>query len=103
MVVFSYGSTARSARAAVKLARANGIKAGFVKTMTIWPFPDELISKIAEKARAIVVPEMNMGQLVEKVREVACGQSRIISVAHMDGRLIPPGQILEGIGEAVNG
>jgi len=103
VVVFCYGSTARSAIAAVKLARESGIKAGFVKIMTIWPFPDELISEIAEKAKAIVVPEMNMGQLVEKVREVACGRSRIISVARMDGRLIPPGRILEGIGEAING
>jgi 2-oxoglutarate ferredoxin oxidoreductase subunit alpha len=103
VVVFSYGSTARSARAAVKMAREKGIKAGFVKTLTIWPFPDELISQIAEKAKAIVVPEMNMGQLVEKVREVACGRTRVVSVAYMDGKLIPPGQILEGIGEAVNG
>ncbi len=103
VVVFGYGSTARSGRAAVKAAREKGIKAGFVKTLTIWPFPDELVSQIAEKARTIVVPEMNMGQLVEKVREVSCGRAEVISVARVDGRLIPPGEILEAIAGGVDG
>jgi 2-oxoglutarate ferredoxin oxidoreductase subunit alpha len=103
VVVFGYGSTARSGRAAVKAAREKGIKAGFVKTLTIWPFPDELVSQIAEKAHTIVVPEMNMGQLVEKVREVSCGRAEVISVARVDGRLIPPGEILEAIAGGVDG
>ncbi len=103
VVVFGYGTTARSGRAAVKAAREKGIKAGFAKTLTIWPFPDELVSQIAEKARTIVVPEMNMGQLVEKVREVSCGRAEVISVARVDGRLIPPGEILEAIAGGVDG
>lgn len=103
VVVFAYGSTARSARAAVKMAREKGIKAGFVKAQTIWPFPDELVSRVAEKVSAIVVPEMNMGQLVEKVREVSCGRAEVKSVARVDGRLIPPEEILEGIREAADG
>jgi 2-oxoglutarate ferredoxin oxidoreductase subunit alpha len=101
VVVLAYGSMARSGRAAVKMARKKGIKAGFAKTLTLWPFPDELVSKIAEKARAIVVPEMNMGQLVEKVREVSCGRAKVISVTRVDGKIIPPEEVLEGIGEAV--
>ena len=103
VVVFAYGSTARSGRAAVKVAREKGIRAGFVKTLTIWPFPDEIVSQIAEKAHTIVVPEMNMGQLVEKVREVSCGRAEVKSVARVDGRLIPPEEILEAIYEGVNG
>jgi len=103
VVVFAYGSTARSGRAAVKMAREKGIKAGFVKTLTLWPFPDEIVSQIAEKAHTIVVPEMNMGQLVEKVREVSCGRAEVKSVARVDGRLIPPEEILEAICEGVNG
>lgn len=103
VVVFAYGSTARSGRAAVKMAREKGIKAGFVKTLTIWPFPDEIVLQIAEKAHTIVVPEMNMGQLVEKVREVSCGRAEVKSVARVDGRLIPPEEILEAIYEGVNG
>jgi len=103
VVVLAYGSTARSGRAAVKMARQQGIKAGFVKIMTLWPFPDELVTQIAGQAKTIVVPEMNMGQLVEKVREVSCGQAEVISVAKVDGRLIPPQMILEAISEGVNG
>jgi len=103
VAVFAYGSTARSGRAAVRMARQRGIKAGFVKTLTLWPFPGEVVSQIAEKVGIIVVPEMNMGQLVEKVREVSCGRAKVISVARVDGRLIPPEEILEAICEGVNG
>lgn len=103
VAVFAYGSTARSGRAAVRMACQRGIKAGFVKTLTLWPFPGEVVSQIAEKVGIIVVPEMNMGQLVEKVREVSCGRAKVISVARVDGRLIPPEEILEAICEGVNG
>ena len=102
-VVLAYGSTARSARAAVKIARQQGAKVGFVKIMTLWPFPDKLVTEIASKARKIVVPEMNMGQLVEKVREVTCGKAEVVSVAKVDGRIIPPQEILKAISEGVNG
>lgn len=102
-VVLAYGSTARSARAAVKTARQQGIKVGLVKLMTLWPFPDELVTQIAAKARKIIVPEMNMGQIVEKVREVTCGKVEVVSVAKVDGKLIPPQEILEAISGGVNG
>ena len=103
MVVLAYGSTARSARAAVKTARQQGVKVGFVKLMTLWPFPDWIVSKIAERAGTIIVPEMNMGQLVEKVREVSCGKTEVKSLARVDGRLIPPQLILNTISEGING
>jgi len=102
-VVLAYGSTARSARAAVKIARQQGAKVGFVKIMTLWPFPDKLVTEIASKVKKIVVPEMNMGQLVEKVREVTCGKAEVVSVAKVDGRIIPPQEILKAISEGVNG
>ena len=102
-VVLAYGSTARSARAAVKTARQQGIKVGLLKLMTLWPFPDELVTQIATKARKIIVPEMNMGQIVEKVREVTCGKVEVVSVAKVDGKLIPPQEILEAISGGVNG
>ncbi len=102
-VVLAYGSTARSARAAVKTARQQGIKVGLVKLMTLWPFPDELVTQIASGARKIIVPEMNMGQIVEKVREVTCGKAEVVSLAKVDGKLIPPQEILEAIIGGVNG
>jgi 2-oxoglutarate ferredoxin oxidoreductase subunit alpha len=71
ILVVAYGITARSAAAAVKHARMEGIKTGLVRLITLWPFPDYVISEIALNAKAIVVSEMNYGQLVREVERAA--------------------------------
>jgi 2-oxoglutarate ferredoxin oxidoreductase subunit alpha len=91
--VFAYGSSARAARAAVQQARAQGIRAGLLKTLTLWPFPTREVEELAGKVRRIVVPEMNMGQMVETVRSVACGRAEVVSVPRYDGQLITPEEI----------
>lgn len=67
VVVIAYGIVARSALSAVKKARAEGIKAGLLRPITIWPFPEVHVSDIAKRAKAIIVPEMNCGQLVREI------------------------------------
>ena len=64
VVLFAYGTTSRAAKTAVRMAREEGIRAGLVRPITIWPFPQESISKIAEKAKQFLVIEMNLGQIV---------------------------------------
>src|SRR4030067_114664 len=59
--IFAYGSTARSAMSAIKQARAQGIKVGMLRGITIWPFPDEKILELSKKVKVIIVPEINMG------------------------------------------
>jgi 2-oxoglutarate ferredoxin oxidoreductase subunit alpha len=71
VVVVSYGIVARSALSAVRKARAAGIKAGFLRPITLWPFPEKQVAKAAARAKVIVVPEMNCGQLVREVERVA--------------------------------
>jgi 2-oxoglutarate ferredoxin oxidoreductase subunit alpha len=71
VAVVAYGITARSALSAVKKARELGIKAGLIRLITLWPFPDEQISQIAKSVNAIVVPEMNCGQIVREVQRTA--------------------------------
>ena len=71
IVVFAYGGTARSAKKAVKDARAQGIKAGLLRAITIWPFVEDAVLKVKGMApKAIIVPEMNLGQLVLPVKRV---------------------------------
>ncbi len=101
VVVCAYGITARIAMLAVSLARQQGIKAGMVQLITIWPFAEELIGDIARQAKAIVVPEINQGQLVLEVERCACGKARTISVPHMGGSVHSPDVILDAIKEAV--
>ncbi len=67
VVVFAYGIVARSALSAVRKARAEGIKAGLLRPITLWPFPEKQVAKMAKQAKAFVVPEMNCGQMVHEV------------------------------------
>ena len=99
-VVFSYGSTARSALSAVKLARERGIKVGWAKTNILWPFPKDLINEICSKAKKIIVPEMNFGQLVLEVERIVAGKIAVERTNKANGQLITPNEILDLIEEA---
>lgn len=70
ILVIAYGFTARSALAAVRQARADGIKAGLLRLTTLWPFPAEIVRSVGTKARAVLVPEMNRGQMLREVQRV---------------------------------
>jgi 2-oxoglutarate ferredoxin oxidoreductase subunit alpha len=95
-VVVSYGASARSARHAVKLARQRRIKVGMVTLLTIWPFAEDVISRVARIARRIVVPEMNLGQLAMEVERIA-GRNKVVRVNRANGEMVPPQMILEAI------
>ena len=93
VAVFAYGSPARAALRAVRDARAAGLPAGLFKAETIWPFPAERISQLARQVRAILVPEMNLGQLVGEVERAAAGRCRVVPLAKVGGELYTPGEI----------
>lgn len=95
-VVVSYGASARSARHAVKMARNRRHKVGLVTLLTIWPFAEEVIARVARSARRIVVPEMNLGQLALEVERVA-GRSKVVRVNRANGEMVTPQMILEAI------
>ena len=71
--VVSYGGTARTAYEAVREARADGIRVGFLRLKTIWPFADAAIGRLADRVRSILVAELNYGQLVGEVTRAAHG------------------------------
>jgi 2-oxoglutarate ferredoxin oxidoreductase subunit alpha len=71
VVVVAYGIVARAGLSAIRKARAKGIKAGLLRLVTLWPFPEAIVEKVAEHAKAFVVPEMNCGQLVREVERAA--------------------------------
>jgi len=93
IVVVAYGSTARPAKAAVNMAREKGIPAGLMKLMTLWPFARDEIKRLSERAKAILVPEMNLGQIVCEIERAAGGRCRVVSLNRLDGGLITPEQI----------
>ena len=96
IIVCSYGISARISRLAIELARQQGIKAGLVQLQTVWPFAEERIRELAKQAKAFIVPELNMGQIVLEVERCA-GGVRTISVPHPGGTVHDPQVILDAI------
>jgi 2-oxoglutarate ferredoxin oxidoreductase subunit alpha len=100
IIVCAYGITTRIARFAVDKARDEGIKAGLMQMITVWPFAETRIRELATRARAFVVPEINYGQIVLEVERCAGGRAEVISVPHMGGSVHSPETILEAIRKA---
>jgi 2-oxoglutarate ferredoxin oxidoreductase subunit alpha len=100
VVVLAYGITSRAALSAVRLARKEGIKAGLLRLVTIWPFPKELVTQIAKKSQAIVVPEMNCGQLVREV-ERAAKTTPVHLLSKLGEEPHRPSEIISALKEAI--
>jgi 2-oxoglutarate ferredoxin oxidoreductase subunit alpha len=101
VVVVSYGITSRVAQRAVDLARRRGVRAGKFRIISAWPFPEQRIAALAPKVKAMVVPELNLGQMVREVERAAAGQCKVKSVPHAGGTVHNPNVILKAILEAV--
>ena len=99
VLIFAYGSTSRSARYAVNELRKEGIKAGLFRPITIWPFPEKRISALGKQVKAIIVPEMNLGQMNLEVERVVKGSCPVISIGRVDGEPLNPGQIIAQVKE----
>lgn len=97
VVVVSYGITSRVALRAVQAARAKGMKVGTLRLICVWPFPEKLIRELAPKVKALVMPELNMGQVVIELERCAAGQCKVISVPHAGGTVHDPAEILQAI------
>ncbi len=91
LLLVAYGFTARSALAAVEAVREEGLKAGLLRLKTIWPFPQEELSRVGQKAKRIIVPEMNLGQIVREVQRVL---PQAEPYSRTDGQVITPQEIV---------
>jgi 2-oxoglutarate ferredoxin oxidoreductase subunit alpha len=101
IVVCAYGITTRIARFAVYMAREEGIRAGLIQLITVWPFPEELIRELSSRVKAFVFPEINYGQMVLEVERCAGGRAEVLPVPHMGGDVHSPETILNAIRKAV--
>jgi 2-oxoglutarate ferredoxin oxidoreductase subunit alpha len=101
IAVVSYGISARVAHGALALAREQGIKAGMLRLITAWPFPDPVVRSLADRVRGIVVVELNLGQMSREVERAVRGKVPVIGVYHAGGRIHTPEEVLSGIEEVV--
>ncbi|MFC1837886.1 transketolase C-terminal domain-containing protein, partial [Thermodesulfobacteriota bacterium] len=95
IVVIAYGSVARSARRAIAMARLQGIKAGLIQLVTLFPFPKNTVVNVMRQCKAVLVPEMNMGQISREIKRVNPGTTEIFKYNRIDGGLITPAEIFE--------
>jgi 2-oxoglutarate ferredoxin oxidoreductase subunit alpha len=94
VVVISYGAAARPSLGAVLTAREKGMKVGFLRLISIWPFPRNVVHALDGKVRMILVPEMNLGQISREIeRFVSCDVvpvSKIGGISHTVGEILDP-------------
>lgn len=92
-IFVSYGSSARSAIHLAKERRARGEKIGVLELQSIWPFPKELVREKCDGAKAVLVVEMNMGQVLAQVKAAVRKPGRVFLANRIDGKLITPSDI----------
>ncbi|MDR1819954.1 MAG: 2-oxoacid:acceptor oxidoreductase subunit alpha [Methanobrevibacter sp.] len=99
IILISYGASARSTMEAVKIGRSAGIKIGYFKMNTIWPFPEDEIDKISKNVNDLIVVEMNLGQMVHEVERIVKDNARIHLFSEIGGTLPKPEDILNKVRE----
>lgn len=101
VIIFAYGSTARSGRYAVDRLREEGVKAGLFRPITLWPFPEKRLGELAKQAKGLVVAELNLGQMLLEVERVVARDCAIKFIGRVDGEPINPGQIIDMVKEVL--
>lgn len=94
VLVVAFGSSAMSSLSVVRQARAKGVKAGLFRPKTVFPFPEEALKAIAAKAKRIIVPEMNLGQLALEIERLAGCKTPVERLSKVNGELFKPEEIL---------
>ncbi|CAB1085110.1 2-oxoglutarate/2-oxoacid ferredoxin oxidoreductase, alpha subunit (EC [Olavius algarvensis Delta 1 endosymbiont] len=97
IVVVSYGISARTSLWPIEQARNEGIRVGYLRLITVWPFPEERIRQLARGIRAFVVPEINMGQMMREVERCSAGQAPVYGVHRLGGDILEPQKVLHAI------
>lgn len=96
-LVVAFGCMSRICKKSIETARANGLKVGLLRPITLWPFPYSAIAQLAGKVKGILVAEMNAGQMIEDVR-LAVGNTVAVEHFGRNGGIVPnPGEIIDAI------
>lgn len=96
-LLIAYGCSARICQKSVKLARARGIKAGLLRPITLFPFPDAEIGRLAGKVRGMMAVELSAGQMVEDVRLAVDGRVKVALHSRMGGMVPSPEEVVEAL------
>ncbi len=104
VIIISYGCSARTSLDVVETAHGKGMKVGFLRLITIWPFPETKIHGLASRknVKAFVVAEINHGQVVYEVERCAAGEAETVLAGFMGGRIFEPDELYKVVQEIAN-
>lgn len=102
-ILVAYGSSARIAQKAVEQARAKGIKAGLMRLITLFPFPNEEINKLADQVKGFLAIEMSAGQMIEDVKLAVEGKAKAEHFGRFGGVIHSPEEILQAMEQKIIG
>ena len=100
-LILAYGGTARTAKAAVKTLRAEGIKVGLFRPITLWPFPNERVNALSEQVKDIIVAELNYGQLILEVERVVKSNCPVRFCGKANGEVLTPDELIRKFKEVL--
>lgn len=101
IVVMAYGITSRVVQPAIAKAKKDGIKIGMIKMVTVWPFPEKRVKELADKVKALIMVEMNYGQVFLEMDRCVAGKCQTYFVGHAGGTVHNPEDVYKTIKEAV--
>ena len=93
-LIVSYGGTARTAKAAVKKLRDEGVKVGLFRPITVWPFPEKQVLELSKKVKDIIVAELNYGQMKLEVERVVKGNCPVRFCGKANGEVLTPEELI---------
>jgi len=97
VAIIAYGSVSRSAKRAMREARQKGIKVGLLQLITLFPFPKSPVASVLRQCQAVIVPEMNIGQISREVKRVNQFSCNIHKINKINGEFITPAEIYDGL------
>ncbi len=98
-IIVAFGSSARISQKVLQMGRANGLKIGLIRPITLWPFPKEAIAKYADKVKGYISIEMNAGQMIEDVQLAVNGKAPVAHFGRMGGMMASPSEVLNALEE----
>ena len=95
--IVAFGSAARISQKAMEMARADGLKVGLFRPITLWPFPERELAELATKVKGLLVVEINAGQMVYDVRLAVNGRVPVAHFGRLGGIVPAPDEIVEAL------
>lgn len=102
-LLVAYGTSARISQKAIQLARAEGIKVGLFRPITLYPFPTKRLFELAPRVKGMLAVEMSAGQMVEDVQLSVNGKTRVSHYGRMGGMIHTPEEVVENLKKFING